>query len=138
MNFKNMLKSRGGLIALGLLVLAAGVIFLASGGISPSRTFDPAALDPALVGNPEALREGQQIFEHLCAPCHGSLGEGKVGPSLRDAQWLYGNTFQAVAGVIAEGIQGKAMIAWKDTLSPIQISQVSAFVLSLSGLPGKP
>ena len=128
-------KSRMWFLSLGLAALVAIVIFLASGGGSPSHNFDSASLSPALVGDPEAIRSGQEIFSHLCAPCHGAEGQGKVGPSLRDDQWLHGNTFQAVARVIAEGVQEKSMIAWKDTLSPTQISQVTAYVLSLSGLP---
>ena len=122
-------------LSLGLATLVAIVIFLASGGGSPSHKFDPASLNPGLVGDAEAIRSGQEIFSHLCAPCHGAEGQGKVGPSLRDDQWLYGNTFQAVARVIAQGVQEKSMIAWKDTLSHTQISQVTAYVLSLSGLP---
>ena len=127
--------SRVWMLGLGLSALVAVVLFLAAGGGSPSRRFDPAALNPALTGNPEAIRAGQEVFSRLCAPCHGAEGQGKVGPSLRDDQWLHGNTFSDVARVIAEGVQEKSMIAWKDTLSPLQISQVTAYVLNLSGLP---
>jgi len=32
---------------------------------------------------------GEQMFVENCSGCHGRIGEGKIGPSLNDAIWIY-------------------------------------------------
>ena len=41
----------------------------------------------------------------LCATCHGPVGEGFIGPSLIDAEWLNGSgTYDEIVTAITEGV----------------------------------
>ena len=53
------------------------------------------------------VTEGQQIYvgAGLCATCHGPVGEGFIGPSLIDAEWLNGSgTYEEIVGAITNGV----------------------------------
>lgn len=73
---------------------------------------------------PELLKQGKKIFEQICAPCHGSKGDGKgpVGgllkppPSdftkpLKDWPITKGDT-KKIFDVISKGIPNTGMVAW--------------------------
>ena len=98
------------IVMVGALFLLA-TIALAANPAPPKKT-------------PELLKEGKQIFEQVCASCHGSNGDGKgpagaaLKPSPTDFQkplkeWpnTKGNP-QKVFEVISKGIPNSAMIAW--------------------------
>ena len=82
---------------------------------------------------PAELSSGKTIFATNCAPCHGSSGEGKIGPNLTDEFWLHGGEVNHVYKTIKFGVNGKGMVAWKGKLTGKQILQVSSYVLSLRG-----
>lgn len=79
------------------------------------------------------LAAGKDAFIASCAACHGRLGEGGVGPNLTDEYWIHGGSIQDVFKTIKYGWTEKGMKSWKDELSPMQISQISSFILSLKG-----
>ena len=54
-------------------------------------------------GDADAIAAGEQTYKAICAACHGQNAEGVVGPSLSDAEWLYGSTEEVVFDVIMEG-----------------------------------
>ena len=54
-------------------------------------------------GDAAAISEGEQTFKAICAACHGQNAEGIIGPSLSDAEWLYGSSEKIVFDVIMEG-----------------------------------
>jgi cytochrome c oxidase cbb3-type subunit III len=81
----------------------------------------------------KGLDEGKVIFTQYCTACHGSHGEGKVGPNLTDAYWLHGGNVKAVFHTITEGVPEKGMVSWKKQLNPLQVQQVTSYVLSLQG-----
>jgi len=74
--------------------------------------------------SPELLAQGKRIFEQVCAPCHGSKGDGKgragatLQPRPRDFRkplkdWP--NTkgdLDKIYEVITKGIPNSAMVAW--------------------------
>lgn len=78
------------------------------------------------------IDNGKSLFKNYCAVCHGSSGEGVVGPNLTDQYWLYGGGIKDVFRTIKYGAQ-RGMKSWKDELNPIQIQQVSSFIVSLRG-----
>ncbi len=60
-----------------------------------------------VAANPEAREIGQRLFLNYCAQCHGSDAGGSRGyPSLRDGDWLYGGTSEAILTTITEGRNG--------------------------------
>ncbi len=81
----------------------------------------------------DALAAGKGIFEANCAACHAQDGGGGVGPNLTDAYWLHGGSIKEVFSVIKYGVVAKGMVPWEDQLSPIEIRQVSSYILSLAG-----
>ncbi|MGB5093202.1 MAG: cytochrome-c oxidase, cbb3-type subunit III [Parvibaculum sp.] len=94
-----------------------------------------------------ALAGGKAAFGDNCAPCHGSGASGSKGfPNLNDDDWLWGGTLDAIHTTLQHGIRWDAdedtrfntMTAFgKDgILKPAEISDVTDYVLSLSGTGG--
>jgi mono/diheme cytochrome c family protein len=91
---------------------------------------DPGPANPFAEDN-VALMEGRRFFlAYNCAGCHGDHGGGGMGPSLRDTDWIYGDSHAHIAKSIAEG-RALGMPAWKLMLTPAQIWQVTAYLKSL-------
>lgn len=87
-----------------------------------------------LLTDEASLAEGKKIFLNpaFCTACHRADGGGNVGPNLTDEYWLYGGSIKDVFKTIKYGTN-KGMKSWKDDLSPLQMAQVSSYVLSLKG-----
>lgn len=86
-----------------------------------------------LLTDKKGIETGKTLFNQYCTACHGQNAEGKVGPNLTDEYWLHGGDIKAVFHTVTEGIPEKGMISWKKQLNPLQIQQVSSYVLSLQG-----
>ena len=86
-----------------------------------------------LLTSSSALLSGQKIFIASCAACHGQNAEGMVGPNLTDKYWLHGGGIKDVFATVKYGVPDKGMISWADQLSPVQIHEVSSYILSLQG-----
>lgn len=94
-----------------------------------------------------AVEAGRQIFQANCIACHGEnltasidVGGGQSvnlpGLSLKDHEWKYGSKPMDVFKIIndgtpadSEGHNGARMAAWGQTLPPIQIAQLTAFII---------
>ncbi|MDH3711233.1 MAG: c-type cytochrome [Cyclobacteriaceae bacterium] len=84
--------------------------------------------------NSEAvLQNGQQIYDMQCASCHRDDGGGGIGPNLTDAYWIHGGSMQDVFKIVKYGVPQKGMISWEPLLSPVQMRDVSSYILSLVG-----
>jgi len=88
----------------------------------------------AVAADPEARRMGERLFVNYCATCHGSDARGARGfPNLRDNDWLYGGSPEAIEATLLNGRNG-VMPAWKDALGGDDgVFDMSEYVLSLSG-----
>jgi cytochrome c oxidase cbb3-type subunit 3 len=86
-----------------------------------------------LVSDAKVLSKGKEIFTGKCVACHGAAGEGGVGPNLTDEFWIHGGTIGAIFKTIKNGIPEKGMIAWKATLKPNEMQDVSNYIASLAG-----
>ncbi len=76
------------------------------------------------------LAAGKAIFESNCVACHMADGGGGIGPNLTDNHWILGGGIKNVFHTISEGGRdGKGMIAWKQTLKPLEIAQVASYVV---------
>jgi cytochrome c oxidase cbb3-type subunit 3 len=80
-----------------------------------------------------ALEAGNKIFQANCAACHAADGGGTVGPNLTDVYWKHGGSVNDIFKTIKYGVLDKGMISWKDALSPLQMQQVTSYILSLQG-----
>lgn len=66
--------------------------------------------------------------------CHAVDGGGGIGPNLTDDHWILGGGIKEIYHTISEGGRaGKGMIAWKSSLSPGEIQQISSYILTLQG-----
>lgn len=87
---------------------------------------------PTLAKNEQAIAIGHRLYVNYCATCHGSDAGGARGfPSLKDGDWLYGNTPDAIRHSITYGRNGY-MPAFGH-LSDEDLNAVTTYVLSLSG-----
>lgn len=82
--------------------------------------------------NPEYLKGGEALYNQYCIACHGSRGNGGVGPALNDAEWIHGGTADDVIKSVAEGFPARGMAAWQPIMGTTGVEQVSAYVLSLA------
>lgn len=93
----------------------------------------------AYLPEPDRLQSGLQVFTKHCVACHAPDGGGGVGPNLTDAYWLHGGTIGDLFRTIQYGVPAKGMKAWRADLTPIEIQNVSTYILSLQGTtPAKP
>ncbi len=90
-----------------------------------AKTSNPYGMDA------NVLNEGRRLFIWFnCYGCHGGRAGGGMGPSLRDPDWLYGNTDQAIFNSIAEGRQ-HGMPAWGTKLPDEEMWKITAYIKSM-------
>ena len=88
--------------------------------------------------DPKWLVVGQSVFKSNCVSCHGSDGQGLVGPNLTDDYYKNVTKIEDISKVISDGAAGQAMPAWKTRLHPNELVLVSSYIASIRGknLPG--
>jgi len=88
----------------------------------------------AVADDPDARRMGERLFVNYCATCHGSDARGARGfPNLRDNDWLYGGSPEAIEQSILNGRNG-VMPAWESALGgEAGVADMTEYVLGLSG-----
>lgn len=89
-----------------------------------------------LLTDAAAISSGKAIFESNCVVCHNPKGEGNIGPNLTDDHWIYGPDVKDLFKTIKLGTPN-GMPEHASKLNPVQIQEVSSFVLSLPNTPGK-
>jgi len=95
-----------------------------------------AAFGLVLVGAPKGAADiaaGNAIFQSRCAGCHGLNGGGGRGPDLRRPKLTHASDEATLKLVISNGIPPGMPAAFY--LSPEELGNVAAFVLSLSSVP---
>lgn len=86
-----------------------------------------------LLTSESSITSGQKIFSMNCAPCHGTEGQGGIGPNLADNYWIHGGSIADIFKTIKNGVPEKGMISWKAQLSPVQIQNVASYIISIEG-----
>lgn len=80
------------------------------------------------------LKAGEKIFTTNCVVCHMADGGGGIGPNLTDEYWILGGGIKNVFRTISEGGRdGKGMVAWKNSLKPLEMAQVASYLLQFQG-----
>ena len=92
---------------------------------------DPPVDLPPEVNTSSVSLSSDEVYEQLCAQCHGPEGLGDIGPSLRDPNFRSKNTAQEIFETINEGHEATPMISWGDLLSADTIQDLTDFILSL-------
>jgi mono/diheme cytochrome c family protein len=123
--------------------MRARIIFLASAFLALAiPLYGQTAAGGAGAATPAMVARGDTVFHGPgnCYACHGSKGEGLVGPSLIDAEWVHSKgTVEEIAAQVAKGIpkeQSKSGIPMPpkggSTISEDDVKAVAAYVHSLS------
>lgn len=88
----------------------------------------------ALAEDEKAMKTGERLFVNYCSVCHGSDARGARGfPNLRDNDWLYGDTPEAIKAGIMHGRAG-VMPAWEGPLGgEAGVADTAQYVMKLSG-----
>jgi cytochrome c oxidase cbb3-type subunit 3 len=102
---------------------------------------DQIATNPELLTY--AIAGGRAVFATNCTQCHGAGGQGAPGyPVLADDDWLWGGDLASIEHTVRYGVRSAHAEARlsemprfgaDQLLTPEQIADVSAYVLSLSG-----
>ncbi|MEX0844891.1 MAG: cbb3-type cytochrome c oxidase N-terminal domain-containing protein [Balneolaceae bacterium] len=84
------------------------------------------------------IEEGREIYmsnNNLCFTCHGSNGEGMVGPNLTDELWIHGCSAEEVAASIIVGYPDRGMIAYGSgaRLSDEKVQSLISYIASIQG-----
>ena len=91
-----------------------------------------------LAQDPEARKIGKRLFLNYCTACHGSDAGGAPGyPNLRDEEWKWGGTPEAIETTITGGRQGN-MAAWEPAVGKEGVAELVQFVLNFTGRATKP
>ena len=85
-----------------------------------------------------SIANGKAKFDMLCIACHAQSGGSTqeplgVGPNLTDEYWINGGGIHNIFKTIKYGVPAKGMISWEAQLSPLQIQEVSSYIISLQG-----
>ncbi len=89
---------------------------------------------PAVAASEDAMNMGERLYVNYCAVCHGSDARGASGfPNLRDSDWLYGGSPEAIKHSILYGRQA-VMPAWGAALGGEEgVDQAATYVMKLAG-----
>lgn len=132
--------------SLGLLaaLVAAGAVPAAAqstSAVAPTPAKTAPRAEPAGYGA-DLVAKGDTIFHGPgnCYACHGLKGEGTVGPSLTDAEWIHSKgSYDEIVAQITHGVpkeESKSGIVMPPrgggTLSDDNVKAVAAYVYSLS------
>ena len=97
-------------------------------GPVPGPRPEPPAMKNPYAGDDAALQSGRKLFVSFnCSGCHGGHAGGGMGPSLRDADWIYGKQPADIFDSIAEG-RAHGMPAWGTLLPPQYIWQLVGYI----------
>ena|SRR5690554_4152794 len=75
------------------------------------------------------ISRGKELFQNHCSVCHGTNGQGEIGPNLLDEYAFHGNEISDLLEVTINGTD-KGMPAYKQVFSPEQIGLIIAYLIS--------
>lgn len=88
----------------------------------------------AALSNPDMMKTGKDAFTTTCLACHGSQGEGGIGPNLTDKFWIHSKgEAQKIYEAIVNGFPDKGMPAWGAVIPKENHVPLAAYVFSLKG-----
>lgn len=89
-----------------------------------------------LLTDDKDLSVGKTLFDANCIACHLQDGSGSIGPNLTDKNWIYGYNIKDLFKTVKMGTSN-GMPEHNSKLNPVQIQQVTSFVLSMPEKKGK-
>jgi cytochrome c oxidase cbb3-type subunit 3 len=83
--------------------------------------------------NAKRIASGAEVFQTVCAACHGENAKGSQeagAPNLTDAYWIYGGELDTIIASVHGGRQGH-MPTWDERLSVAEIRTLALYVHDL-------
>jgi len=88
----------------------------------------------AIQADPAAMAIGKKQFLEKCFPCHGTNGEGTIGPNLTDQYWIHSKgNLDGILVSIRQGFPEKGMPPWGTLIPAEEHVPLAAYVLTLQG-----
>jgi mono/diheme cytochrome c family protein len=110
--------------ALGLVFAWACAISIIIFGVYQMRLSDPYVRD--VLSHDGQVARGHAIFQLNCSGCHGTFGNGKVGPSLRKI-----SSHRSQVGLIYQITSGKTPPMPKFQANPQEMADLLAYLKTL-------
>jgi cytochrome c oxidase cbb3-type subunit 3 len=95
-----------------------------------AQAMDVDETNATIMTSNDDLMKGKALFINNCTVCHKEDGRGEAGPNLTDEYWIYGGDIKDIFKVIKKGAPN-GMPEHASKFNPIQIQQVSSYVLTL-------
>jgi len=133
------------IIAMGQPNFGMSPFSLANGGplgddeiksiISFMRTWEenPPVDAPIKVDVGAIALNGAQIYETICAECHGIDGKGDIGPSINSAEYRETHDEEYLRSIINSGVDGSVMLGWGIVFPDNQIDDLIIYMGIWSG-----
>ncbi|MBL0061971.1 MAG: c-type cytochrome [bacterium] len=83
----------------------------------------------------DPVAAGKKYFGTFCVSCHGTYGEGGIGPNLTDNFWIHGPEEINITTTIMNGVAAKGMPTWGPILGERKIKMLAAYVMTLWATP---
>lgn len=96
----------------------------------PTQAAAVAAAAEDFTVTADAAAAGESVYMTNCIACHSPTLEGGIGPSFVDDEWIHGGMATDILRIINEGVPAKGMIPWRGVLSPEQVNNVAAFIIT--------
>lgn len=140
--------TRLGLLASLMTAGAAPVAAQTTSETSATPAKPQATAEAPAAGAPSSalIAQGEAVFHGpgMCYACHGSKGEGLVGPNLTDSEWIHSKgTLEEIEAQINHGVpkeESKSGIPMPpkggSTISDEDVKACAAYVHSLSQKSG--
>lgn len=69
-----------------------------------------------------------ELYKTHCQSCHMADGDSPLEPlNFVDGLWKHGSASAKVAGIIAKGVPGTAMLAFDSKLTPAEVRALAAY-----------
>ena len=129
----------GTTLQIALTVSIANAVFSAGA----ARTAGAQTGSTADSTSPAAIDAGRKIFhgQGNCVMCHGANLEGTpIAPTLLAHDWkdAKGGGYEAIVGVVTNGVSGTAMVSHPGGISDDDVKKVAAYVWAVSHGKAKP
>ena len=83
----------------------------------------------------DPVAAGKKYFGTFCVSCHGTYGEGGIGPNLTDNFWIHGPEEVNITTTIMNGVAAKGMPTWGPILGERKIKMIATYVMTLWATP---
>lgn len=83
----------------------------------------------------DPVAAGKKYFGTFCVSCHGTHGEGGIGPNLTDNYWIHGPDETNITITIMNGVAAKGMPTWGPILGERKVKMIATYVMTLWETP---